>query len=52
MRQILYAIAPLALLGGLLAVWELACRGLHVATYLLPPPSAVVVVTPSARVAR
>ena len=25
----------------LLAVWEVACRALHVPPYFLPPPSAV-----------
>jgi NitT/TauT family transport system permease protein len=33
--------APLVLLALLLAAWEAACRGLHIAPYLLPPPSAV-----------
>lgn len=32
---------PLLLTLFLLAVWELACRALHVPSYFLPPPSAV-----------
>lgn len=36
------ALAPLVLIAGLLAVWEVACRLLHVPVYFLPPPSAVV----------
>ena len=43
MRRLAYAIAPVALLAALLGAWELACRALHVAPYLLPPPSAVAV---------
>jgi NitT/TauT family transport system permease protein len=39
--RIAYAIAPVALLAVLLGGWELACRALHIAPYLLPPPSAV-----------
>jgi NitT/TauT family transport system permease protein len=34
-------LAPLLLTAALLGVWEAACRGLHVAPYFLPPPSAV-----------
>lgn len=34
-------LAPLVLIIGLLAAWEMACRGLQVPVYLLPPPSAV-----------
>jgi NitT/TauT family transport system permease protein len=41
MMRVAYAIAPVALLTVLLGGWELACRALHVAPYLLPPPSAV-----------
>ncbi|HXA37435.1 MAG TPA: ABC transporter permease [Phenylobacterium sp.] len=41
MSRFLYAIAPFALLGVLLAAWEVACRALHVELYLLPPPSSV-----------
>jgi NitT/TauT family transport system permease protein len=41
MSRFLYAIAPFALLGVLLAAWEVACRALHVEPYLLPPPSSV-----------
>jgi NitT/TauT family transport system permease protein len=36
-------VAPVALILVLLAGWEGACRGLHVAPYLLPPPSAVAI---------
>ena len=36
-------LAPLVLTALLLAVWEAACRTLHVAPYFLPPPSAVAV---------
>lgn len=36
-------LAPLALIALLLATWEAACRLLHVAPYLLPPPSAVAI---------
>ena len=34
-------LAPLILIGALLAGWEIACKVLGVPTYLLPPPSAV-----------
>lgn len=34
-------LAPVMLLAGLLAAWEIACRGLSVPAYFLPPPSAV-----------
>ncbi|MEO8926807.1 MAG: ABC transporter permease subunit [Caulobacteraceae bacterium] len=34
-------LAPAGLVFLLLAGWELACRALHIAPYLLPPPSAV-----------
>ena len=37
----LHALAPLALVALLLLAWEAACRGLHVAPYLVPPPSSV-----------
>ena len=43
MSRIVNLIAPLALLGLLLGAWELACRALHIAPYLLPAPSAVAV---------
>jgi NitT/TauT family transport system permease protein len=36
-------LAPLLLTALLLAVWETACRLLHVPVYFLPPPSAVAV---------
>lgn len=36
-------LAPLLLAALLLALWEAACRLLHVPVYFLPPPSAVAV---------
>ena len=36
-------LAPLILTAILLAIWEVACRALHVAPYFLPPPSSVAV---------
>lgn len=33
--------APIVFAALLLAIWEIACRGLHVPAYFLPPPSAV-----------
>jgi NitT/TauT family transport system permease protein len=36
-------LAPLILTAILLAIWEAACRSLHIAPYFLPPPSAVAV---------
>ncbi|MDB5452327.1 MAG: hypothetical protein JWO33_905, partial [Caulobacteraceae bacterium] len=36
-------LAPFALIGLLLVIWEIACRALHVAPYFLPPPSAVAI---------
>lgn len=41
MKQPSDILAPLVLLGLLLAAWEFACRLLAVPPYLLPPPSAV-----------
>lgn len=41
MRRIFDLLAPWALIALLLAGWEVACRALHVAPYLLPPPSQV-----------
>lgn len=41
MRRLIDIAAPLVLLALLLAVWETACRLLHVPPYFLPPPSAV-----------
>jgi len=40
-RRVIEALAPWALIALLLAGWEIACRALHVAPYLLPPPSQV-----------
>lgn len=34
-------LAPAVLIVLLLAIWEIACRTLHVPVYFLPPPSAV-----------
>ncbi|MEO8114914.1 MAG: ABC transporter permease [Phenylobacterium sp.] len=34
-------LAPFALIGVLLAAWEVACRVLHVPVYFLAPPSAI-----------
>lgn len=36
-------LSPLLLAALLLAVWEIACRTLHVPAYFLPPPSAVAI---------
>jgi NitT/TauT family transport system permease protein len=36
-------LAPLLLTALLLAIWEVACRVLHLAPYFLPPPSSVAV---------
>jgi NitT/TauT family transport system permease protein len=36
-------LAPFVLVALLLGAWEVACRALEVAPYLLPPPSAVAV---------
>ncbi len=41
MTRTLHILAPLALLAVLLAVWEAACRLLHVPAYILPPPSRI-----------
>jgi NitT/TauT family transport system permease protein len=40
-RRTLEILAPIALVALLLAAWEGACRGLAIAPYVLPPPSAV-----------
>ena len=40
-RRLLSAAAPLLLIVALLAIWEVACRALHIPEYLLPTPSAV-----------
>jgi NitT/TauT family transport system permease protein len=34
-------LAPIALIGLILGIWELACRTLGVAQYVLPPPSVI-----------
>lgn len=36
-------LAPAVLIVLLLAIWEIACRTLHVPVYFLPPPSAVAI---------
>ncbi len=38
MKRTLQFAAPLVLIGLLLAAWEVACRTLHVADYVLPAP--------------
>lgn len=43
MRRLAAILAPMALLGLLLAGWEIACRALHTPAYFLPPPSAIAV---------
>ena len=41
MKRLTAVLAPVALILGLLAAWEIACRALAVPHYVLPPPSAV-----------
>ena len=41
MNRALTLLAPIALVAVLLAIWEAACRALHVPAYILPAPSAV-----------
>ena len=41
MTRLARTLAPLALIALLLAVWEFACRAMHVAPYFLPAPSAI-----------
>ncbi len=41
MNRLLSILAPLVLVAILLAIWETACRTLHVPPYILPPPSQV-----------
>lgn len=41
MKRLIGILAPLALIGLLLAGWEMACRTLEIAPYVLPAPSAV-----------
>ena len=41
MNRALSLIAPFALIGLLLAIWEAACRALAIPPFLLPPPSAI-----------
>lgn len=43
MRRLVDLLAPVALIGLLLAGWEIACRVLQVPAYFLPPPSAVAI---------
>ena len=40
MNRTLQFAAPLVLIGGLLVAWEVACRTLHIADYVLPSPIA------------
>jgi NitT/TauT family transport system permease protein len=42
-KRLVDLLAPVALIGLLLAGWEAACRMLQVPAYFLPPPSAVAV---------
>ncbi|HLZ85394.1 MAG TPA: ABC transporter permease subunit [Caulobacteraceae bacterium] len=37
----LAALAPVALIAAILAVWQFACAGLHIPEYLLPAPAAI-----------
>lgn len=41
MKRLIGILAPIALIGVLLAGWEIACQALGVAPYVLPAPSAV-----------
>jgi NitT/TauT family transport system permease protein len=41
MNRLWRALPPILLIAVLLAVWEIACRGLALPSYFLPPPSAV-----------
>jgi NitT/TauT family transport system permease protein len=41
MNRVIQILAPLALIGLLLAGWEAACWRLAIPAYVLPPPSAV-----------
>lgn len=41
MRRLSERLAPLLLIAGLLAGWEIACRALSVPSYFLPPPSEI-----------
>jgi NitT/TauT family transport system permease protein len=43
MSRLARFLAPFALIAVLLAVWEVACRSLHVPPYFLPTPSAIAV---------
>lgn len=43
MSRLVQTAAPLLLVAGLLAAWEIACRALQVPSYFLSPPSAVAV---------
>lgn len=45
MRRLADALAPMALIALLLAVWELACRALAIPSYRLPPPSEIALAT-------
>ncbi|MGE5565627.1 MAG: ABC transporter permease [Parcubacteria group bacterium] len=41
MKRLAAIAAPLVLVAVLLAIWEAACRLLHVPAYFLPPPSEI-----------
>lgn len=41
MSRVARLLAPFALIAALLVIWEIGCRGLHIAPYFLPPPSAI-----------
>ena len=41
MNRVLTILAPLVLVGVLLAIWEAACRAFHVPAYILPAPSLI-----------
>ncbi len=41
MNRLTALLAPMALIAVLLAIWEIACRVLHVPVYFLAPPSAI-----------
>jgi NitT/TauT family transport system permease protein len=45
MTRLLNLLAPVLLIGFLLATWEAACRGLGLPVYFLPPPSAIAAAT-------
>jgi len=42
MKRFVATLAPLALIAGLLSIWELACHLLNVPSYFLPPPTEII----------